>query len=111
MNPTAIYSKSGKGVQEASGKTSFLNRTDRAVLAAIDGRATLSDVAQKVGKPFDNAFRDLVTKMDREGFIREASAGAPIAAKAATGAKPAAGKPGPKPSADLGEDLDFSSLG
>ena len=39
MNPTAIYSKSGKGVQEASGKTSFLDRGDRAVLSAIDGRA------------------------------------------------------------------------
>ena len=41
MNPTAIYSKSGKGVQEASGKTSILKRPERAVLSAIDGRATL----------------------------------------------------------------------
>ena len=53
MNPTAIFSKSGKGVQEASGKTSHLSRPDRAVLSAIDGRATLADVAQKVGKKFD----------------------------------------------------------
>jgi predicted TIM-barrel fold metal-dependent hydrolase len=47
MNPTAIYSKSGKGVQEASGKTSLLKRPDRAVLTAIDGRAMLKEVAEK----------------------------------------------------------------
>ena len=36
MNASAIYSKSGKGVQEAAGKTSHLSRPDRAVLSAID---------------------------------------------------------------------------
>ncbi len=39
MRPNAIYSKSGKGVQEASGKTSLLKREHRVVLAAIDGRS------------------------------------------------------------------------
>src|SRR6185503_12872190 len=113
MNPTAIYSKSGKGVQEASGKTSLLNRGDRAVLAAIDGRATLADVAQKVGKTFDNAFKEFIAKLDKDGFIREASPGTPVA-----GAKPAAAaaKPGAKPAGkaeDAGGfgDLDFSSMG
>src|SRR5260221_1328967 len=76
MNPTAIYSKSGKGVQEAAGKTSLLTRPDRAVLSAIDGRATLADVAQKVGKTFDNAFATLVATLDKNGFIRAVSAGA-----------------------------------
>ena len=32
MSPFAIYSKTGKGVQEASGKTSLLDRAERAVL-------------------------------------------------------------------------------
>jgi len=96
MNPTAIYSKSGKGVGEASGKTSLLQRADRAVLAAIDGRANLGEVAQKCGKQFDAAFQTLITKLDKDGFIREVSAGA-----AAAPAKPAAAapKPAPKPSA------------
>src|SRR4051812_21596013 len=113
MNPTAIYSKSGKGVQEASGKTSLLKRPDRAVLSAIDGRATLADVAQKVGKSFDAAFQALITKLDKDGFVREVSSGAaapqPAAPKPA--AKPAA-KPVAKPpsSANAGEDLDFSSF-
>ena len=115
MNPTAIYSKSGKGVQEASGKTSLLERGDRAVLSAIDGRATLGDVAQKVGKTFDNAFQTLIAKLDKDGFIREASPGTASKA-AAPAAKPAAGKPAAKPAAkpasdDSGGDLDFSSLG
>jgi hypothetical protein len=111
MNPTAIYSKSGKGVQEASGKTSFLDRGDRAVLSAIDGRATLGDVAQKVGKTFDNAFQTLIAKLDKDGFIREASPGA-ASKTSAPAAKAPAGRPAAKPAAEDSEgDLDFSSLG
>src|SRR5262245_52047190 len=92
MNANAVYSKSGKGVQEASGKTSQLSRPDRAVLSAIDGRATLSDVAQKVGKTFDPTFEKLIETLDKGGFIREVSPGTPAAgAKAPAGAaKPAA---------------------
>lgn len=107
MNPTAIYSKSGKGVQEASGKTSFLDRGDRAVLSAIDGRATLADVAKKVGKTFDSGFQTLIGKLDKDGFIREASPGAAPAAK--PGAP--AGKPAAKADSGGGGDLDFSMLG
>ena len=111
MNPTAIYSKSGKGVQEAAGKTSLLQRPDRAVLSAIDGRATLADVAQKVGKTFDAAFQAVITKLDKDGFIREVSAGAAGAAPKPAAAAP---KPAAKPAAKgepAGGDLDFSSLG
>src|SRR5438034_3680273 len=107
MNPTAIYSKSGKGVQEASGKTNILKRPDRMVLSAIDGRAPLGDVAQKVGKTFDPDFVKLIAQLDKDGFIREVSPGA------AAGGKPAAGKAAGKPAAaeTSGGDLDFSSLG
>src|ERR671930_1120219 len=110
MNPTAIYSKSGKGVQEASGKTSLLQRGDRAVLAAIDGRATLADVAERVGKQYDAAFQKLIAQLDKDGFIREVTAGSPAAAPA----KPAAAtaKAAPKPAAQAPEAslgaLDFS---
>jgi hypothetical protein len=102
MNPNAIYSKSGKGVQEAAGKTSLLSRPDRAVLSAIDGRATLADVAQKVGKTFDPAFEKLIETLDKSGFIRAVSAGA-------SGAKPAAGKPAPTAPIDAASDLDFTA--
>jgi len=93
MNPTAIYSKSGKGVQEASGKTSLLKRPDRAVLSAIDGRANLAEVAAKVGKSFDAAFQALITQMDKDGFIREVSAGAAPAAPAKPAANSVASTP------------------
>ena len=102
MRPNAIYSKSGKGVQEASGKTSLLKREHRAVLAAIDGRATLADVAQKSGNAYDNDFQRLIVQLDKDGFIREVSSGA-AAGPAAAAAKPA-GK------LDTAIDLDFSSL-
>jgi hypothetical protein len=114
MNPTAIYSKSGKGVQEAAGKTSLLSRPDRALLSAIDGRATLADVAQKIGKPFDQIFEGLIAKLDKDGFIREVSAGTAASVGAAT--RPA-GKASATPAAkrfepdDPSSDLDFSMLG
>src|SRR6187455_881603 len=94
MNPSAIYSKSGKGVQEAAGKTNHLSRPDRAVLSAIDGRATLAEVAQKVGKTFDAAFEKLVGELDKAGFVREVSPGTPAGKGGA--AAPAAAKPAGK---------------
>jgi hypothetical protein len=131
MNPGAIYSKSGKGVQEASGKTSLLKRGDRAVLSAIDGRATLGEVATKVGKSFDPAFQQLIMQLDKDGFVREVTAVASssqsrpaIAAKpsapaakaptpAAKGPAPAIKAPAakaPPPSSSSGDDLDFTTI-
>jgi len=106
MSPNAIYSKSGKGVQEASGKTSILARADRAVLSAIDGKMTLAEVAEKVGRPYDAKFEQLMGQLDKDGFVRQVSAGAP-AAPAKPGARPAA--PAAKGGgAAPGEDLDFT---
>ena len=111
MNPGAIYSKSGKGVQEAAGKTSHLSRPDRAVLSAIDGRATLADVAQKVGKTFDPAFVKLVETLDKGGFIREVSPGTAVPAPASGKGAAAGAKPAAKPTApmDAASDLDFTA--
>jgi hypothetical protein len=109
MNANAVYSKSGKGVQEASGKTSQLSRPDRAVLSAIDGRATLADVAQKVGKAFDPTFEKLIETLDKGGFIREVSAGTPAAgAKAPAAAKPG-GAPAKSAPMEAASDLDFTA--
>ena len=114
MNPSTIYSKSGKGVQEASGKTSLLKRPDRAVLSAIDGRASLKEVAEKVGRTYDAAFQAVIQQLDKEGFIREVSshAGAAPAPTSRPGTPPPRPAPG-KPAApmDPASDLDFSSLG
>ncbi len=113
MNPTAIYSKSGKGVQEASGKTSLLKRPDRAVLSAIDGRANLKEVAEKVGRAYDAAFQAVIQQLDKDGFIREVSAGAASGAPLAQPSRPSPARPAARPAApaDPASDLDFSSLG
>jgi hypothetical protein len=118
MKPSAIYSKSGKGVQEASGKTSLLKRADRAVLSAIDGRATLGEVAQKVGKSFDGEFEKLVAQLDKDGFIREVAAGAAASSQsrpAVAAAKPSAKAPAPAAKASTSssggaDDLDFTTI-
>jgi hypothetical protein len=122
MNPRAIYSKSGKGVQEASGKTSLLKRGDRAVLSAIDGRATLGEVAQKVGKSFDPEFEQLIRQLDKDGFVREVTAGgsstqprpaaapSPPRTSAPPARAPAPSRPAPPPSSDAGADLDFTTI-
>src|SRR5688572_15135174 len=112
MNATAVYSKSGKGVQEAAGKTSQLSRPDRAVLAAIDGRASLADVAQKVGRAFDNTFKLLIAQLDRDGFIREVSSGSaaagPAASRPAAPARPAGRPSAPTAPLNPDSDLDFT---
>jgi actin-related protein len=114
MKPSTIYSKSGKGVQEASGKTSLLKRADRAVLSAIDGRATLGEVAQKVGKSFDGEFEKLIAQLDKEGFVREVAAAASAASQsrpAVATAKSAAKAPAAKSSSSGGaDDLDFTTI-
>src|SRR4051812_4793791 len=116
MKPSTIYSKSGKGVQEASGKTSLLKRADRAVLSAIDGRATLGEVAQKVGKSFDAEFENLIAQLDKDGFVREVTAAAPSSSQsrpAVSTVKPSAKGPGAKAAASSSggvDDLDFTTI-
>jgi hypothetical protein len=109
MNPTAIYSKTGKGVQEASGRTSHLSRGDRAVLSAIDGKSTVAELNQKFDKFTQLKFQQLIEKMDKDGFVREVSPGTPAAQpKPARGAAPT--PPPAKQEEDEGEELDFTSF-
>jgi len=113
MKPSTIYSKSGKGVQEASGKTSLLKRADRAVLSAIDGRATLGEVAQKVGKDFDAEFEKLIAQLDKDGFVREVTAAAPSGSQsrpAVATVKPGTKAPAAKAASGGVDDLDFTTI-
>ena len=108
MNPTAIYSKTGKGVQEASGKTSFLSRGDRAILAAIDGKMSVQQLGAKFDRAGDDKFIAILRKMDADGFIREVSPGTvqrgAANAPRSVPSKPSAGGGG------AGEDLDFTQI-
>ncbi|HMA89656.1 MAG TPA: adenylate/guanylate cyclase domain-containing protein [Burkholderiales bacterium] len=109
MNQTAIYSKTGKGVQEATGKTSILSRADRAVLAAIDGKTTVGELNIKFDKIAEANFFALVEKLERDGFVREASAGAATKPPPARPAAPPSNPPSVPPAA-AGDDLDFTQI-
>ncbi|MEK6244851.1 MAG: hypothetical protein AABM33_10165 [Pseudomonadota bacterium] len=108
MNPTAIFSKTGKGVQEAAGKTSALSRADRAVLKEIDGKTALANIAVKFEKITADKFDALIQQFDKDGFIREVSSGSQAAAAPpARSAAPA--KAAPPPAAGGAEDdMDFT---
>ena len=112
MNLSAIFSKTGKGVQEASGKTSQLSRGDRTVLSAIDGKTSLAEVQKKFEKLAGPKFEALIQQLDKDGFIREVSSGAaqPAAPAARTPAAPSRSAPPPKAPASGGGDdgLDFT---
>jgi hypothetical protein len=109
MNPSAIYSKTGKGVQEASGKTSQLSRGDRAILSAIDGKTTLRDLGAKFDRAPDEKFFALIRKMDADGFIREVNPG--VSQRGAANAPRAApARPASPPPAGGGEELDFTQI-
>jgi len=69
MNPTAIYSKTGKGVQEAGGKTSLLSRADRAVLAQIDGKTTFADLQIKFYKMEVDKLEALLLQLDKAATV------------------------------------------
>jgi hypothetical protein len=113
LNLSAIFSKTGKGVQEASGKTSQLSRGDRTVLSAIDGKTSLAEVQKKFEKLAGPKFEALIQQLDKDGFIREVSSGsasaAPTTRPAATPTRPAAtpARPAPPPSGG-DDDMDFT---
>src|SRR5689334_21583826 len=109
LNPRAIFSKTGKGVQEASGKTSHLSRSDRAVLKEIDGKTSLADISLKIDMIAADKFDALIQQLDKDGFVREVSSGA--AAEPITPLRkitPAPPKAAPRPAGDAGGGLDFS---
>lgn len=111
MNPTAIFSKTGKGVQEASGKTSLLSRGDRAILSAIDGKLSVQQLSAKFDRAADEKFFAVIRKMDADGFIREVSPGT-VQRGAANAPRSMPPKPAPKPAGGGGggEDLDFTQI-
>ncbi len=110
MNPTAIFSKTGKGVQEASGKTSNLSRADRAVLKEIDGKTAHGNIAVKFEKIPADKFDALIQQFDKDGYIREVSSGSQPAAAPTARSVPAAKAPAKAPPSGGGDDdeMDFT---
>ena len=106
MNGSSIFSKTGKGMLEASGKSSILSRADRAVLAKVDGKTSVAEINKKFEKIEEANFLKLMDQLQKDGFLREvSSSAAPAPTPAAP--KPAAPPPKPAAGADSDEELDF----
>src|SRR6478735_8932632 len=105
MDASSIFSKTGKGMLEASGKSSHLSRADRAVLAQIDGKSRVSEVNKKFEKIDEAKFLQLMQQLEKDGYVRElASAPAAPAAKPPAAAKGAAAPAKPAVGEATGEE-------
>ena len=108
MNEFSIYSKTGKGMHEAAGKSSFLSRGDRAVLAQVDGKSSVSEINKKFEKIDSIKLQQLIQQLEKDGFVREiASAATP--AQTPSAPKPPVGAKPPAAAAASDEDLDFTA--
>src|SRR5437773_1172949 len=102
MDRRSILSKTGKGLIEATGKTSLLPRALRNVLTEVEGQISFAALAAKFDTVQEAALVEAINTLEKEGFVRVAlrAAAAPAAGNASVGARRAAAG---------GEDLDFTS--
>src|SRR6266513_2605627 len=105
MNRRSILTKTGKGLMEATGKTSNLARELRNILKEIDGKVSVSELLEKFGKMPEPRLLEALVSMEREGYVREFVGKQDEAPRAAAGRAPIASS-----STDSGEDLDFTAF-
>ena len=103
MDRRTIFTKTAKGMLEATGKTSALSRDLRNILKEVDGKATVGKLAEKLGKITEPKLLEALGKMLGDGYVREFVTAQPTA-------QPTRAPPSQSPAAGGGEDLDFSSL-
>src|SRR5438309_4426 len=104
MNRRSILTKTGKGLMEATGKTSALSRDHRNILKEIDGKVSVSELMQKFAKMTEPELLEALRSMEREGYLRE-FVGKQEASRPPIPRTPTAPSP-----ADGGEDLDFTAF-
>jgi len=112
MDRRTLLTKTGKGLMEATGKTSNLPRDQRNILKEIDGKVTVSALLEKLGKITEPKLLEALGKMEKEGYVREFFGSAD---EAAAPSRTPIGARGPvsQVPADTGasgEDLDFTSV-
>lgn len=105
MHRGTILTKTGKGLMEATGKTSNLSRDLRNVLKEIDGQVSVSKLLDKFENVPEPKLLEVLTRLEIEGYVRE-FVGQKDEPRASTG-RPSISQP----PADVGEDLDFTSIG
>jgi hypothetical protein len=71
MNRRSILTKTGKGLMEATGKTSNLSRDLRNILKEIDGKVSVSELLDKFERMGEPKLLEALSSMEREGYLRE----------------------------------------
>src|SRR5262245_59527167 len=71
MNRRSILTKTGKGLMEATGKTSNLSRDLRNILKEIDGKVSVSDLSEKFDRMSEQKLLEALGTMERDGYVRE----------------------------------------
>src|SRR5512140_835000 len=107
MDRNTVFTKTAKGLMEATGKTSALSRDLRAILNEIDGKATVEEVQANYGKLPEAKLQEALRIRARDDFIREFVQSAPQAARSPAASPPAASQKKP---AEGAMDLDFTAM-
>src|SRR2546422_10433311 len=108
MNRRSILTKTGKGLMEATGKTSALSRDLRNILKEIDGKVSVSELLRTFSKMTEPELLEALKSMEREGYLREFVGKQDEAPRPSLGRTPTS--PSSPSSADGGEDLDFTAF-
>jgi hypothetical protein len=105
MNRRSILTKTGKGLMEATGKTSSLSRDLRNILKEIDGKVSVSELMEKFEKLGEPKLLEALSTMERDGYVRE------FVGKQEEGPRVPVGR-GPASQQSLGDgsDLDFTAF-
>ena len=105
MNRRSILTKTGKGLMEATGKSSNLSRDLRNILKEIDGKVSVSGLLEKFEKIPQRELGEALRNLVRDGYVREFIGQQDGGPRAATGRPPA-----PQASEGAGGDLDFTDF-
>ena len=105
MNRRSILTKTGKGLMEATGKTSALSRDLRNILKEIDGKVSVSELMKTFSKMTEPELLESLKTMEREGYLREFVGKQEEVPRPSVPRAPTAPSP-----ADSGEDLDFTAF-
>src|SRR5467141_1021408 len=104
MNRRSILTKTGKGLMEATGKTSDLARDLRNILKEIDGKVSVSELMRTFSKMTEPELLEALKSMETEGYLRE------CVGKQEEAPRAAARPPISQSSTGGGEDLDFTAF-
>jgi hypothetical protein len=105
MNRRTVLTKTGKGLMEATGKSSNLSRDLRNILKEIDGKVRVSDLLKKFERMSEPELISALRNLEQGGYVREFIGQQDGGPQAPIGHAPAS-----PPSADATEDLDFTDF-